>query len=149
MRILIVEDEKDIAEFVQKTLLAESHAVDVARDGVNGEALAMSEPYDLIILDIMLPKKDGLAVLNSLRVSGLHTPVLLLTARGEVADRVAGLDAGADDYLVKPFAVSELRARVRALLRRSRHLLTRSEWWPAISPWAAGTLSWLSSSSAS
>ena len=119
MRILIVEDEKDIAEFVQKTLLAESHAVDVARDGVNGEALAMSEPYDLIILDIMLPKKDGLAVLNSLRVSGLHRPVLLLTARGEVADRVAGLDAGADDYLVKPFAVSELRARVRALLRRA------------------------------
>lgn len=119
MRILIVEDEIDIAEFVQKTLLAESHAVDIARDGVSGEELALSEPYDLIVLDIMLPRKDGLAVLKTLRVYGLHTTVLLLTARGEVPDRVAGLDAGADDYLVKPFAVSELRARVRALLRRA------------------------------
>lgn len=118
MRILVVEDEKDVAEFVRKVLLEESHAVDVARDGQSGEEFAFSEPYDLIILDIMLPKKDGLAILKALRREQINTPVLLLTARGEVPDRVAGLDAGADDYLTKPFAVAELRARVRALLRR-------------------------------
>jgi DNA-binding response OmpR family regulator len=118
MRILIIEDEKDVADFVKKTILEESHAVDVARDGERGEELAVTEPYDLIILDIMLPKKDGLSVLKEIRKEGVNTPVLLLTARGEVSDRVAGLDSGADDYLSKPFAVAELRARVRALLRR-------------------------------
>ncbi|MCK6620207.1 MAG: response regulator transcription factor [Calditrichaceae bacterium] len=118
MRILIVEDERDVAEFVKKALVEESHAVDVARNGEQGQELALIEPYDLIILDIMLPKKDGLSVLRSLRKAEVVTPVLLLTARGEVSDRVAGLDAGADDYLAKPFAVAELRARVRALLRR-------------------------------
>jgi len=105
MRILIIEDEKEVASFIRRALLEESHAVDVAQDGLAGEEMALSEAYDLIILDLMLPRKTGLAV-------------LLLTARDEVADRVAGLDAGADDYLGKPFAVAELRARVRALLRR-------------------------------
>jgi len=118
MRILIIEDEKDVADLVRRALLEESHAVDSAHDGRQGEELALAEAYDLIILDLMLPKKDGLAVLKTLRREGLATPVLLLTARDEVADRVAGLDAGADDYLGKPFAVTELRARVRALLRR-------------------------------
>jgi len=118
MRILIVEDDRDIADFVKKALKGESHAVDVAADGMTGERLASTEPYDLIILDIMLPKKEGIAVLKSLRQAGIQTPVLILTARGEVPDRVAGLDAGADDYIKKPFALAELRARVRALLRR-------------------------------
>jgi DNA-binding response OmpR family regulator len=118
MRILIIEDEKDIIIFLKKSLSEESHAVDIAKDGLAGKAMASEGTYDLIILDIMLPKKDGLSVLRSLRASGIQTPVLLLTARGEVHDRVAGLDAGADDYLVKPFAVAELRARIRALLRR-------------------------------
>lgn len=118
MRILLVEDERDVAAFIKKAMTEEKHAVDIAYDGLQGEALALSEAYDLIILDIMLPKKDGLAVLQTLRDEGVKTPVLMLTARGEVHDRVTGLDAGADDYLVKPFAVAELRARVRSLLRR-------------------------------
>ena len=118
MRILIVEDEGDIAAFVKKALQEECHAVDVASNGISGEGLALSEPYDLIILDILLPKKDGISVLKILRNEGIRTPVLLLTARGEIPDRVAGLDAGADDYLVKPFALTELLARVRVLLRR-------------------------------
>jgi DNA-binding response OmpR family regulator len=119
MRILIIEDEPDVAAFIKKALLEENQAIDLALDGPAGELLALSEPYDLIILDILLPKKDGLAVLKSLRRVNRQMPVLLLTARGEVPDRVAGLDAGADDYLVKPFAVAELKARVRSLLRRS------------------------------
>jgi DNA-binding response OmpR family regulator len=118
MRILVIEDEKDVANFVKKAMQEESHAVDIAHDGQTGEDLALSEPYDLIILDIMLPKKDGISLLRELRKAEVNTPVLLLTARGEVSDRVAGLDAGADDYLSKPFAVAELRARIRALLRR-------------------------------
>jgi len=118
MRILIIEDEKEVASFVQSALVEESHAVDVAEDGPKGEDMVLAEAYDLIILDLMLPHKNGLAVLKTLRQEGIATPILLLTARDEVADRVAGLDAGADDYLGKPFAVAELRARVRALLRR-------------------------------
>ncbi len=118
MRILIIEDEPDVAAFVRKVLTEEKHGVDTAGDGLTGEELALAESYDLIILDIMLPRKDGLAVLRALREEGLETPVLMLTARGEVHDRVTGLDAGADDYLPKPFAVAELRARVRSLLRR-------------------------------
>lgn len=118
MRILIIEDEKELVALVRRALQEESHAVDAAYDGLQGEDLALSESYDLIILDIMLPQKDGLAVLNTLREEGVATPILLLTARDEVRDRVAGLDAGADDYLGKPFAIAELRARVRALLRR-------------------------------
>ncbi|MGH7491002.1 MAG: response regulator transcription factor [bacterium] len=118
MRILIIEDEKEVSALVLRVLQEDSHAVDTAGEGLRGEDMALSESYDLIILDIMLPKKNGLAVLCALRDEGIATPVLLLTARDQVADRVAGLDAGADDYLAKPFAVAELRARVRALLRR-------------------------------
>ena len=118
MRILIIEDEKELVTLISRALKDDSHAVDASYDGQNGEDLALSESYDLIILDIMLPKKPGLAVLSTLREEGITTPVLLLTARDEVADRVVGLDAGADDYLGKPFAVAELRARIRALLRR-------------------------------
>lgn len=118
MRILIIEDEPDVADFVKKALREENHAVDIALDGSKGEYLALTEPYELIILDIILPRKDGFSVLKSLRAEKIVTPVLMLTARSEVPDRVAGLDAGADDYLVKPFAVAELRARVRSLLRR-------------------------------
>lgn len=118
MRILVIEDEKAVADFVRQALIEEAHAVDVAYHGIAGEELALAEAYDLIILDLMLPNKNGLAVLKTLRHEGIVTPVLLLTARDEVTDRVAGLDAGADDYLGKPFAVTELRARVRALLRR-------------------------------
>ncbi len=118
MRILIIEDEPDVAAFVKKALIKENYAIDIANDGAKGEFLALTESYDLIILDVMLPQKDGFAVLKSLRSQKSATPILMLTARGEVTDRVAGLDAGADDYLVKPFAVAELRARVRSLLRR-------------------------------
>ncbi len=118
MRILIIEDEPDVAAFVKKVLSEENYAIDIANDGSKGEFLALTESYDLIILDVMLPKKNGFSVLNSLRAEKLPTPVLMLTTRGEVHDRGAGLDAGADDYLVKPFAVAELRARVRSLLRR-------------------------------
>jgi len=118
MRILIIEDEADVAAFIRKALTGESYAVDIASDGPGGEYLALTESYDLIILDIRLPKKDGLAVLKTLRREKVAAPVLILTARGEVPDRVEGLDAGADDYLVKPFAVAELRARIRSLLRR-------------------------------
>ncbi len=118
MRILVVEDEKDLAEFVSRALREESYAVDVAYDGIKGEDLALSEEYDLILLDIMLPGKDGFAVVKSLREEGVSTPILLLTARDSVTDRVKGLDSGADDYLCKPFALAELRARIRALLRR-------------------------------
>ncbi len=118
MRILIIEDEKEVASLIRRTLLEEAHAVDLAHDVLAGEEKALSEAYDLIILDLMLPHKNGLAVLKTLRREGMATPILLLTARDEVSDRVAGLDAGADDYLGKPFAVAELRARVRALLRR-------------------------------
>lgn len=119
MRILVIEDDKDIAGFISGTLQNESYAVDAAFDGETGEDLASSESYDMIILDVMLPRKDGISVLKSLRKSGISVPVLMLTAKGSVGDRVTGLDAGADDYLVKPFAVAELRARVRALLRRN------------------------------
>jgi heavy metal response regulator len=118
MRILVVEDEPKVASFVRRALEAEHHAVDVATDGQAGLAKAVAGAYDLVVLDVMLPKRDGLAVLRELRAGGHAVPVLLLTARAEVADKVAGLDVGADDYLTKPFAVEELLARVRALLRR-------------------------------
>ena len=118
MRILVVEDEPKVASFVRRALEAEHHAVDVATDGQVGLAKAVAGAYDLVVLDVMLPKRDGLAVLRELRAGGHAVPVLLLTARAEVADKVAGLDVGADDYLTKPFAVEELLARVRALLRR-------------------------------
>lgn len=118
MRILVVEDEKKVASFVKKGLEEESYAVDVSYDGMEGGYLAETNPYDLIILDIMLPGKNGLAVLRELRDKGINTPILLLTAKGSVEDKVTGLNAGADDYLAKPFVFSELLARIRSLLRR-------------------------------
>ena len=122
MIILIVEDEKKIASFVKRGLEEEGYAVDVAYDGEKGLNLAESNSYDLIILDIMLPQKDGLTVCKSLRKVKVTTPVLMLTAKDTVEDKVNGLDSGADDYLVKPFAFEELLARVRALLRLGRSL---------------------------
>lgn len=120
MRILIVEDEHKIAGAIKRGLEQQSYAVDVAYDGDDGLAMATTEPYDLIILDRMLPGKvDGIGILRQLRELQNHVPVLLLTAKDRVLDRAEGLNAGADDYLVKPFAFVELIARVRALLRRS------------------------------
>jgi DNA-binding response OmpR family regulator len=118
MRILIVEDDTGLGEFIGKGLREERYAVDLAVDGEEGLQLAGENPYQLIILDIMLPKLDGLTVCRRLRASGNATPILLLTARDSIQDRVSGLDTGADDYLTKPFAFVELLARVRALMRR-------------------------------
>jgi two-component system copper resistance phosphate regulon response regulator CusR len=124
MRILLIEDEKKTAAFLARGLREGGFVVDVARDGEEGLERALSTRYHLLIVDIMLPKKDGWAVVAELRRLEFHTPILFLTARDSVRDRVKGLDLGADDYLVKPFAFSELLARVRSLLRRSP---TRSE----------------------
>jgi heavy metal response regulator len=118
LRILLVEDEPGIAQFVRQGLGEAGYAVDVAGDGEEGRAYAQAAEYDVIVLDILLPKMDGLQLLRELRAEGIRTPVLLLTACDAVEERVQGLDAGADDYLVKPFAFSELLARIRALLRR-------------------------------
>ena len=118
MRLLLVEDDPNLGRFVQKGLQEERYAVDVAMDGEEGLFLARVTQYDLIILDIMLPKLDGLGVCRKLRDERKTTPILMLTARESVEDKVAGLDTGADDYLTKPFAFTELLARVRALLRR-------------------------------
>jgi heavy metal response regulator len=118
MRLLIVEDDTNMARFLQKGLQEERYAVDVATDGDEGLLLASVTPFDLIILDIMLPKLDGLAVCARLRAERKTTPILLLTALESVESKVDGLNAGADDYLTKPFAFAELIARVRALLRR-------------------------------
>jgi len=119
MRLLVVEDEPDLARTIARALKEEEFAVDVALDG--DEALhGMTEiPYDAIVLDLMLPRRDGWSLLGALRAAGKRTPVLILTARDAVEDRVRGLDLGADDYLTKPFALSELVARVRALIRRA------------------------------
>jgi DNA-binding response OmpR family regulator len=117
MRILVVEDEAGIADFVQRGLAAEGHRVEVASDGLDGERRALTSDVDLVILDRVLPGRDGLEVLKGIRAAKPALPVIMLTARGEVADRVAGLDAGATDYVVKPFAFDELAARVRAHLR--------------------------------
>jgi DNA-binding response OmpR family regulator len=119
MRVLLVEDQEKTASFIRKGLLAEGFAVDLAPDGETALALAGTAPLDAIILDIMLPGRDGLSVLRVLRERRVNTPVLLLSARGEVSERVDGLNAGADDYLPKPFVLAELIARVRALGRRS------------------------------
>ena len=119
MRILIVEDDAALSSFIRKGLEAEHHAVDVANDGSQGRALALEVAYDLVVLDLNLPEIDGLSVLKSLRQRKANLPVMILTARNRVEDRVQCLDSGADDYLVKPFSYLELSARARALLRRS------------------------------
>lgn len=118
MRILVVEDESGVAQFIQQGLTEAGYAIDVALDGSEGLDFALAKTYDAIVLDIMLPRLNGLEVLRELRNQHIKTPVLLLTARDGVDDRVQGLDSGADDYLVKPFAFPELLARLRALLRR-------------------------------
>jgi DNA-binding response OmpR family regulator len=119
MRILVIEDDQKLAEILERGLGEHGHAVDAAHDGETGLSMADSVAYDLVLLDIMLPRLDGFDVCRALRAHGHQEPVLILTALNAVDDRVAGLDCGADDYLVKPFAFAELLARVRALLRRT------------------------------
>jgi DNA-binding response OmpR family regulator len=118
MRILVIEDEAKVASFIRRALEEESYAVDVCDDGAKGLDMGRTGCYDLVILDLMLPGMPGLAVLTALRRDHVNVPVLILTARSQTDQRVKGLDAGADDYLTKPFAIEELLARVRALLRR-------------------------------
>jgi len=119
MRVLVVEDERKVASFIRQGLQEEGHAVELAGDGESALDLILAgPPYDLVVLDVMLPRRDGFGVVRAMRRRGVETPVLLLTARDSVSDRVTGLDFGADDYLTKPFAFDELLARVRALLRR-------------------------------
>lgn len=123
MRILVVEDEHRIANSIKKGFEQEGYAVDVAYDGEAGYDLAATEDYDIMILDLMLPLMDGIAMTKELRKNKVHTPILILTAKGQIQDKVKGLDSGADDYLVKPFSFEELLARVRALSRRPKSSL--------------------------
>ena len=118
MRILVIEDEHKIAQALKKGLEQENYAVDLAYDGVEGFDLASTEDYSVILLDLMIPKMDGVTVCKKLREDGVHIPILMLTARGELEDKVGGLNSGADDYLTKPFAFAELLARIKALIRR-------------------------------
>ena len=119
MRVLVIEDEHKIARALKRALEQESYAVDISYDGDDGYAMATTEPYDAAIIDRMLPGEyDGVKIVTAMREANIHTPVILLTALGSTQDKTSGLDAGADDYLVKPFALEELLARVRALLRR-------------------------------
>lgn len=118
MRLLVVEDERRLAGIIKRGLIEEGYSVDAAYDGEEGEYMAETTPYDAIVLDIMLPKKDGIEVCKELRRKRVNTPILMLTARDTVEDKVKGLDSGADDYMIKPFAFSELLARLRALTRR-------------------------------
>lgn len=122
MKILVVEDEHRIAHTIKKGLVQERYAIDVAYDGTSGFDLAATEDYDLILLDVLLPGKDGMTVCRELRKKDIHTPILMLTARGQIQDKVQGLEAGADDYLTKPFSFEELLARIRALTRRPPHI---------------------------
>lgn len=123
MRILVVEDEHKIANSIKKGLEQESYAVDIAYDGNSGYDLASTEEYDVIVLDLMLPGMDGMEICKKLRADKIHTPILILTAKGQLGDKVEGLNAGADDYLVKPFAFEELLARIRALFRRPKETI--------------------------
>ncbi|MCG3136487.1 MAG: Transcriptional activator protein CzcR [Phycisphaerae bacterium] len=122
MRVLVIEDEPGVSSFLKKGFREASHVVDEADNGIDGLHLASTEPYDMIVLDLMLPGKDGFSVLKELRSNEITTPVICLTARDGVNDRVKGLDLGADDYLAKPFSFSELMARMRALQRRGERL---------------------------
>jgi two-component system, OmpR family, response regulator len=126
MRILVVEDEHRIANSIKKGLEQEKYAVDVAYTGTDGYDMALGEEYDLILLDLMLPGMDGIQICKQLREKKNQTPILILTARGQVQDKVAGLDNGADDYLTKPFSFEELLARVRALVRRPANMLDQT-----------------------
>lgn len=126
MRLLLVEDEKRLSHFIKKGLVEQGFAVDQAYDGEEGLYLAKEEIYDLIILDVMLPKLSGIELCKKFRETKKKTPVLMLTARSEIEDKVTGLDSGADDYLTKPFAFEELKARINALLRRSYHQVSNS-----------------------
>ena len=120
MTILIIEDEKKLVEILEKALRSERYAYEVAYDGEEGYQKALKGNYSLIILDLSLPKKDGLDVCRELRAKSIHTPIIMLTARGVMEDKVKGLDVGADDYLLKPFSLDELFARIRAVLRRRK-----------------------------
>lgn len=124
MRILVIEDEHKIANSIKKGFEQENYAVDVVYDGEEGYDFAMTEDYDLIILDRLLPGMEGVQVAKKLREEKIHTPILMLTAKGQIEDKVEGLDSGADDYLTKPFAFIELLARVRALIRRPKTTTT-------------------------
>ncbi|MTI54311.1 response regulator transcription factor [Geosporobacter ferrireducens] len=126
MRILVVEDELPLAEALVQILKKNNFTVDVVHEGEAGLDNALSNIYDLILLDIMLPKMDGLSILKNMRQEGISTPVILLTAKGEISDKVTGLDSGADDYLAKPFATEELLARIRALSRRKGEILSNN-----------------------
>ncbi|MBI1275459.1 response regulator [bacterium] len=126
MRVLLVEDDADTAQFITKGLGQHNHVVDVANDGSHGLFMALEHPYDMLIVDRMVPKLDGLSIIKTLRESGNQTPVLVLSALHQVEERVKGLSTGADDYLVKPFAFSELLARMDALTRRSRTTVTET-----------------------
>ena len=119
MRILVVEDEAKLANAIRRALILQKYAVDIAYDGQEGLDFAVGESYDLIILDLNLPKIDGLEICKQAREEGVRTPILILTAKGQISDRVTGLDIGADDYMVKPFSFEELFARIRALVRRN------------------------------
>lgn len=123
MRILVVEDEIHLAEALAQILRKNNYMVDTANDGISGLDNALSGIYDLILLDIMLPEMDGISVLKNIRKEGISTPIIMLTAKGEISDKVSGLDSGADDYLAKPFATAELLARVRAAARRRGEVL--------------------------
>jgi DNA-binding response OmpR family regulator len=125
MRILVVEDEKSIASFIAKGFKQEGHAVDVAHDGEAGAYQAINFDYDAVVLDVMLPKRSGFDVVSEVRTKKPRLPVIMLTAKGDVDARITGLDRGADDYMVKPFAFAELSARVRALLRRGQQENTK------------------------
>lgn len=120
MAILIIEDEKKLVDILKIALKGERYSVDVAYDGEEGLDKAMKNNYSMIILDIMLPRKDGFTICRELRAQHIHTPIIMLTARGTEKDRIVGLDAGADDYLIKPFGLNELFARIRAVLRRRK-----------------------------
>jgi len=121
MRILVIEDEKKVADFIKRGLKEEGYAVDVASDGEEGLFQAMEIAYDLILLDLMLPKLDGISLCKKLRQNNIHIPLIMLTAKDSVKDKVTGLDSGADDYLTKPFSFEELLARIRALLRKGKN----------------------------
>lgn len=126
MRILIVEDNEKLAKYIKQTLTEEGYAVDTVYDGESGERMARSKNHDLIVMDIMLPKKDGVSLCKDLREDDVNVPIIMITAKGEVDEKIIGLDSGADDYLVKPFEMKELQARIRALLRRPQEKLNNT-----------------------